>query len=512
MIKPTLMMFALLSTQAVLAARVDECKIPGTKLSSRLVGVVGDVKDARFERNGIADVLTNAKFETTLTTDTYNVMDSKFCVAEKYTYEEKECQSVDLNLALGRGNADFKSLYDLNRSIMNRAQLFANKIKYNAADASDVRLETAKKIVINLVNKAAASEIPTDWEDFSKQLNELVNESKLDAGTVGEILKVNEASNKKALGFTPMSDVKINELSGNAQFKSLFDLSKSEVNRVKILQSIFYSSEKTLKGQVLSEVTLLARFMIEYASINGIPESWDQVTLMLKEAATKKIITAEQARTMYRTDEVKNRQAAGFQASAQKCAMVPKDGVVNVIHSITEKEYLKQVSQNFVVNVANAPLLPGETEVFTVRFDGSVKGSNIYVNSYYNSYNYTPRIEDGTFSYDMSGVRQKVTPRNTLAGNLVNAAGVYDIMVQNKNYNPKIDGKIIVYATFYESKFLFDTDLGTRVIEPKDGNLVKYLSQIKGQTPGRVVYAKIKIKYENSSYYNNQFSESITIR
>ncbi len=512
MFKPTLLVLAILSTQSAFAQRLDECKKPGTKLSSRIVSVTGDQKEARFDRSGTADLVSTAKFEVTLTTDTYNVLDSKYCVAEKYTYEEKQCLAVDLGLALGRGNADFKSLYDLNKTIMNRAQLFANKVAYNSADASDVRLEAAKKIVINLVNKAASSEIPTDWDTFSNHLNELVNEGKLEAATIGEILRVNEVSNKKTLGFTPMANVKVTEQSGNAQFKSLFDLSKSEVNRVKVLQSIFYSTEKVLKGQVLNEATALARFLIEYASINGIPESWDQVTLMLKEAAAKKIISAETARTMYRTEETKNRLNAGFQATAQKCEMVQKDAVSNVIHSITEKEYLKEVSQNFVVNAANAPLLPGEAESFTLRYSGSLNSAAIYVNSYYNSYTYSVKEENGVVTYDMAGARQKVTPKNTLAGSLVNVGGVVDIMVQNKNYNPKIDGKVIVYATFYESRFLFDTDLGTRVIEPKDGNLVKYLSQVRGQNPGRAIYAKIKIKYENSSYYNNQFSETIVVR
>ncbi len=512
MFKPALVVLVLLSTQGAFAARVDECLKPGAKLSTRLIGVVGDQKDARFDRAGSTDVLSTAKYEATVTTNTYEIFESTFCVAEKYTYQENVCQAVELGLALGRGNADFRALYDLNRSIINRAQLFANKILFNSADAGDVRLETAKRIVINLVSKAAITEIPTDWEDFSSHLNALASETKIEATTVDEILKVNEVANKKAFGFTPMANVKVTEQSGNVQFKSLFDLSKSEVARVKVLQSIFYSSEKILKGQVLNEATGLVRFLIEYASINGIPESWDQVTLMLKEAAAKKIITTEAARTMYRIDEEKNRLASGFQASAQKCDLVSKDAVVNVIDTRNEKSFLKEVSQNFVVNVANAPILPGESESFFVRYSGNLSTAAILVNSYYNSYTYSAKANEGTLTFEMTGTRQKVTPKNTLAGSLVNVAGIVDIMIQNKNYNPKIDGKIIVYATFFESRFLFDTELGTRVIEPKDGNLIKYLSQIKVQTPGRVIYAKIKIKYENSSVYNNQFSETIVVK
>lgn len=512
MLKPTLIVLALLSTQNVFANRINECEKPGVKLSNRLIGIVGDQKDLRFERLGTSDILSTAKFEAKATTNTYQIFEAKYCEIENYSYEQKECKAIDLAIALGRGNAEFKSLYDLNKTIMNRAQLFAKKVLFNAADASEVRLETAKKIVILLVGKAASSEIPAHWDDLVIHLNALVAEGKLETLLVDEIIRVNELANKKSLGFLPLAEAIITEKSGNAEFKSLFDLSKTEANRIKVLQKIFYSSEKTLKGQVLSEVTTLARFLIEYASINGIPESWDQVTLMLKEAATRKILTNESARTMYRVEEVKNRSNAGFQAEASKCEMVKKDASVNVIRAKSEKQFYKEVSQSFTINTLNAPLLSGEREVYYLRYSGDVSSSRIFTESRFNSYTYTANIQNDALNFDLTGTRIKINPTNNLAGNLVNVGGIVDIMIQNKNYNPKIDGKITVLATFFETRFLFDTELGSRTIEPKDGNLVKYLSQIKAQNPGRQIYAKVKIKYENSSYYNNNYSETIILK
>jgi hypothetical protein len=506
MIKSLSLALLVLSSSAVLADRVDECQRPGQRLTKVLAGIDGDEKIERFSRAGNALIPAEAKFETSLTTNTFNVYNSNYCVIESYTVIDTKCTAVDTNMALGRGNSEFKSLYNLNITIMNRAETFAKLVKYNLADTSVMRLESAKKIIGMLVQKAAQSELPLDWEDFKAHLESFVSANILSPFLVDEIVKTHELANKKALGFVPMTDVTIKENRGNATFRSLFDLSKSEAVRVQTIIKLFNGFDyKTNK-------TNLARFMVEYASINGIPESWDQVALMFKESVNKTIMSQAVAREIYRVNEVQNRAASGFQISASKCVNLPRTAHVNVIRPRVEREFLREVNRKIIVNVKNAPLITNEVERLSVSFSGSVQSAKLIANSSYNIYSIEKNISDDTIVFDLNGSRQKVTPPNTLAGSIVNSAGAFDIMLQNSGYNSKIDGKIEIYATFFETRTFLDTNLGSRIISPKDGSLVKYLAQIKAQRGGRPVYAEVKMRYVGSSFYNSNYSQSITVR
>lgn len=506
MIKSLSLALLVLSSSAVFADRVDECLRPGQRLTKVLIGIDGEEKIERFSRSGSALVPTDAKFETQLTTNTFNVYNSSYCVIESYTVIDTKCTIVDTNLALGRGNADFKSLYNLNLSIMNRAETFAKLVKYNLADTSVMRLESAKKIIDLLVQKASTSELPLDWEDFKAHLESFVTANILSPFLVDEIIKTHELANKKALGFVPMTDVTIQENRGNASFKSLFDLSKSETVRVQTINKLFNGFDyKTNK-------TTLARFMVEYASIIGIPESWDQVVLMFNESVKKTIMSQAVAREIYRVNEQQNRAASGFQVSATKCVNVPRNADVNVIRPRIEREFLKEVSQKIIVNVQNAPLITNEVQRLSVSYSGSFQTTNVSSDSTYNSFHVTKEVSPEAIVFNLTGTRQKVTPPNTLAGSIVNSAGAFDIMLQNSGYNSKIDGTIEIYATFFETRTFLDTNLGSRIISPKDGSLVKYLAQIKAQRGGRPVYAEVKMRYVGSSFYNSNYSQTITVR
>ena len=506
MIKSLSLALLVLSSSAVLADRIDECFRPGQRLTKNLVGIDGDEKIESFSRSGSALLPSAAKFETQLTTNTYYVYNSNYCVIESYTVIDTKCTAIDTKVALGRGNAEFKSLYNLNITIMNRAEIFAKLVKYNLADTSVMRLESAKKIIGLLVQKASQSELPLDWEDFKAHLESFVTANILSPFLVDEIIKTHELANKKALGFVPMTDVTIKENRGNSSFRSLFDLSKPEATRVQTINKLFNGFDyKTNK-------TNLARFMVEYASINGIPESWDQVVLMFQESVNKTIMSQAVAREIYRVNEEQNRAATGFQVSASKCVNVPRTANVNVVRPRVEREFLKEVSQKIVVNIQNAPLITNEVQRLSVSYSGSAQSTSVSSDSSYNTFQVIKEVSPEAIVFNLTGTRQKVTPPNTLAGNIVNSAGAFDIMLQNTGYNSKIDGTIEIYATFFETRTFLDTNLGSRIIGPKDGSLVKYLAQIKAQRGGRPVYAEVKMRYVGSSFYNSNYSQSITVR
>jgi hypothetical protein len=483
------------------AERVNECSIPGMRLSSEFVGLISDESRAAFQRSGATDVPSEKTFSSDIVATISKNFKNKYCEVEHYTVEEQQCTRVDSSVALGRGNAILKSFYDLSSPTLTRSQSFLQNVSYDMNADATLRLETAKTIVNFLTKKASTSSIPTNWDDFASALNELAASGVVNKVIIDDLTINYLDQNKVILGFTPMKDVTIKEGAGNNSFKTLFDLSTSEFERVKVIQN-------SLLGLTTTDKAILARSFIDFASNNGIPSNWAQFSLMLKSSADQKILSESELKDITGKNEFTNRANLGFEIEAKKCVAVVRDAQVNVITERMEREFQSKSTKKVTISVANAPLLPGESEEFTAHYDG-LNPAFVTVNSSFNTYEVSSKSTGDELSFSLTGKRVRVAARNTSYAMIIKTNDMLDVSYQNKGYNPKVGGKVTVIVDFYETRFWGDKLLGSRIVTPVDGNLVKYLAQVKMLDASKKPYIVIKMKYEGSGFYTEDFTEKV---
>lgn len=491
----SLVCFSFLSISMVHADRVDECSHPGEKIGSEFVGLVSEPIKRNFQRSGGPEIPSNKEFSGEVSTVISKNYRNQYCTKVTYSVEETKCSSVDIDLALGRGNAIFKSFYDLSQSLLKRSQLFSQTLQYDASSDPTTRLETAKVIVTFLVSKASEKLLPTKWENFTELLNELVITGKITQATLDGI--ENGVGNKAALGFLPAKDTKITEGEGNRTFNSLFNLSISEYDRVQII-------ENYLVGISTSNKYVLAKDFIEFASVNGIPATWAQLDLMFKALVEKNSLSQVEYQNVIGRYEMSNRNNLGFKIEASRCTKVMRSATVNEVQEKFEKEFQSRATKKVNLLFTEAPLLFNEVESATITYD-ELSPTTIEVNSKFNKFSITSSTGHNELTFNLKGERIKVTPKNTSFAQILKTGDVLDMFYQNTSYNPRV-GKVVVYVDFYERRFFADKFLGTRQLVPVDGNLVKYLAQVKMQNSSKAPYILVKMKYENSPYYNGEFS------
>ena len=496
--KKSLGLILLLSLPAM-AQRMNECPVPGQILNTEYTGETSDHVSTSHQRQGDHNIPSVASFNGGLRTRIYKNFQDRVCRSESYIHQERVCDRISPDLALGRGNEILKSLYNLHNSTLKRADIFARSVRFQSVNTAAERLESARLVVTALAKDAALRGIPRSFEEFTAILQGAVAEGSLQQFLVDEIIMLNAEANKRALGFLPLPGAIVNEGRGNGRLNNLFDLGLSPEHRAKRI-------EKLITGATPRVARALSQSIIIFASVNGIPSNWNQFELMMRDAKLKGDISERDFQAITIDNEDVNRNALGFDIDAKVCRIENQTRYQNVIRVQHRKNLDREVSHNYQINVSGAPLVNGESESFSVYYDG-FKAPTLGLTDAFNSYRTSQSIEGNTIKFNLEGTRKKVKPTNTLSVKLNRSGKVSTLQIQNTNFNPKVAQKVTVQVKFYNDRFLRSSKhLGTETYELTDGNLKVITAKIRNK---EVDFVQVSMQVSGSSFFNNEFSDEI---
>jgi len=478
----------------------SQCPTPNVLISRDYVGLTSETISQRFERQGTELIPTQAEFAGLIKSRIFKVYEDHLCIAKIYSYQQKVCNDVAPDLALGRGNDKYRSLFDLNLTLLKRSEIFSTTVKYGVETNQPARFNTASEIVKHLTRLASTSKIPNSWESFSLMLKKIVEEGFITQAEFDEITTINANINIRQLGFMPLEGIQFNEGKGNGKLAVLFDLNITLVHRAALIR-------KTIHGVSDKASMELAKSFIDFATVNGIPANWSQFVLMMKDAVTKNALTEVEFLHITQELEMMNRENLGFEINYFVCKMENRVHYYNTIEVEQKKEFSEEVFKNYRLFVKNAPLLKGENEYPEIQFHG-IKGMSILPTQTFNSYTVESSLEGEVVIINLMGVRKKVTPPNTLFAKVLHAGKKINVNLQNTGFNPLIGGKVVAEVHFFEKIVLMrDRKLAEKTFELKDGNLTAFSPEVLMTKPSRTAYVQVYLKIEGSPYYNDSFSD-----
>ncbi len=498
---------ALLFITLSAAARTpDQCATPGEVLNREFTGLSGDPVKASFYREGAIEIPTGGVLNGSLKTNTYKNFKVSTCEIRVENYQEQQCQDITLDLALGHGNQMFKGFYDLNTTLLKRGQSFAATVSYSMDRTPAERLDVANQIVLQLTRYASSAGIPKTWTELSASLMKAVEDGFLTQVVFDDITKLNQTKNAKALGLAPLEGAQFKEAEGNGKLQKLFDLTVSGQVRATLIQS-------TIEGLTEKTALALSKSFIDFATSNGVPESWAEFVVMMKASVTAGAITQDDFTMIVMTLEESNRHNLGFDLTAFLCKVVVRTRNVNMISVSTVSDFFEEVSKTFKITLMNAPLLQDEKETYDVNFDGVNKISLTYSNAF-NDYAITERSEDnGVMMIKAQGTRKQVAPSNTIKAKLIRSENFLNLELQNTNFNALAGGKVMVKVEFFESiVFWPDRKLATQVYELSNGDVTALNPKVAMKNSSHKHLVKVSMQIIGSKYYSEGYTQILEFK
>lgn len=486
----------ILSLVMSFSALANECARPGTMMSRDYTGIEGETAYASHSRRGDDSIPTESSFSGNINARLFKVYREQHCVQRSENYTERVCDVISIDLALGRGNDLFKSLFDLRVTALKRSEMFAQNVVYGRGQNAQTRFNLANEIIKSITRIAAEDGIPNSWEGFRMMIGAVVAEGLITQADMDDITIANAESNKMRLGFKPLPGSEVREGRGNGKLQRIFNLEITPKVRAQMVNDL-------LIGVAANDAQDLGQSFVNFAISNGVPQSWDQFVLMMRFSVDQKAITEKAFAKIVVTYEDRNRERMGFEQTAIVCKNVMRTRYFNVIETRRSTEYLKSVARNYNIVITKAPLLSGEEETITASFNGldSVNVSATY--SYNNYRTVDKRMVNEVEVIQLEGARKQVTPRFTLAGSITSNSTGTTLTLQDPAFNPKMGGKVVVKVEFMEKVPLwFDKSLGKATYELTDASAKVFKSTVKSKK-GRKVYAKVSMQIVGSPYYNS---------
>ena len=478
----------------------NQCPQAGVLLSRDYLGLAGETTRSVYDRQGTHEIPTQAEFAGNLKARVFKVYSERFCVTKVHNYQQQVCADVHPDLALGRGSDAFRSLFDLNITLLKRADMFSRMVRYAIGANEATRLTTANEAVKHLTRLASVSGIPKTWDAFVATLKQIVAEGFMTQAEFDDIATVNVAHNRRNLGFDPMPGVQYNEGKGNGKLQKIFDLSMSVQHRAAMIRTTF-------QGVTPAASQNLAKSFVEFASVNGIPSTWGQVVLMFRDSTAKNAISAAELANITENLEMNNRANLGFEINYFTCKIESRQHHYNAVDEVRKNEFHEEKSQNFRLFVTAAPLLRNERESVEVLFH-SLNGLSVSPSQSYNNFTVEQSAEGEIAIFKLTGARKQVTPPNSIHAEVLKNSGKVNINLQNTEFNPLVGGKVVVEVHFYEKVVLVkDKYLGVQTFELTDGNMKAFTPNVKMIKASRPVYVQLYMKYVGSPYYNENKSE-----
>jgi hypothetical protein len=498
-------MFSFLALAFTLTAQAqvlppDQCPVAGVQISRDYVGLASETVGNNFDRMGSSEIPTQSEFAGFLKARIFKVFHERYCVAKVYTYQQQVCADVHPDLALGRGNDTFKALYNLNITLLKRAEIFSQQVKYGIGANQATRITTASEVVKHLTRLAINQGIPKSWEGFVAMMKKIMEEGFLTQAEFDDILVTNAVVNRRNLGFQPLDGVQYNEGKGNGKLARIFDLNITLLHRAALIR-------KTIDGITEASSQVLAKTFIEFATANGVPQNWTQFVLLMRDSAAKNAISQQELVNITENLESQNRANLGFEIRFFVCKMEVRNHRYNAVEEKRSNEFHQEASKSFRVYVANAPLLAGEKESIEVLFHG-LNGLSINPGQHYNAYSVERSAAGEVEIFKLLGARKKVTPPNAIAAQVLHQGSKVNINLQNTAFNPLVGGRVVVEVHFYEKvAILKDKKLGVRTFDLLDGKMTAFTPNVQMIKPKRKVYVQLYMKVVGSPYYNENNSE-----
>lgn len=477
----------------------SQCPTPNVMLSREYIGLASETVGQNFSRQGTNAIPKEAEFSGILKARIFKVYEERTCVPKTLSYQQKVCSDVPAGIALGRGNDTYRSLYDLNITLLRRADIFSRSLRYGVNTAQAARLNTANEVVKNLTRLASNNGIANTWESFVATIKKIQAEGFITQAEYDDLLVTNGSFNRAALGFNPLAGVQYNEGRGNGKLGNLFDLSQPAARRAGLIRA-------TISGVSTPASHLLATSFVSFASVNGVPSNWNQFVLLMRDAVAKNAISQVEFINIVEELEYQNRASLGYDINFFVCNMENRLHYFNAVEVNRRNEFNSEVSKNFRLTVASAPLLAGESETHSVNFHG-LNGLSVGADQDYNSFN-VEKTEQGEISvYKLTGVRKKVNLPNNIVAKVLHEGKKVNVALQNTAFNPLIGGKVIVEVHFWEKVVILkDKDLGIKNFELVDGNMTTFTPNIAMIKASRPAYVEVKVKIVGSPYYNENLS------
>lgn len=485
------------SMNMAIAQQRDECPRPGI-IQSKEVDMSGIEESNTHQRIGSANIEDSYAVRGSIRTRIFKNFVDRVCVEKPYVENREVCEPVSVDIALGRGNATLKGIYNLSVSLLNRAQALASSLKYSDYKSSNERLSEAMSMVQALSNAAAMRGLPQSMEDLAMVLNEAMRRGEIPYSVMEEVTVTYRAYNENALGFRPLPGVRVNQGTGNGRLNTIFDFSQTPQTRASRLQQL-------IVGVPSRAALALSNSFISYASMNGIPNSWDGVVLMLRNAVSQNLITDGDLQMMTVQYEDVNRQNLGFEVSAEACRMAQINRSYNVVEVRNRQELARTVTMPYEINIQSAPLLAGEKESMVLTTNG-LRNLDLRLNSSYNRYQVKGIEQGGVMKFTVVGTRLAVRPPNTLKVKFDRRGDILNIRVANTGYNPKVGGKVVIKVRYINGGFLSDKTLGTETYE-LEGN--RELIQTAKFRNKEVDFVKVSMQIIGSPYYGQEASEEV---
>lgn len=477
----------------------NQCPVAGVLLSREYVGLAGETTRQVYDRQGTHEIPTEAQFAGFLKARTFKVFHERFCVAKVYSYQQQVCADVHPDLAIGRGNDLYRSMFDLNITLLKRAEIFSRYVKYGVNAPHANRLTTATEVVKHMTRLASMAGMPKSWEGFSQMLKQIVSEGFMIQAEFDEIAITHSAINRRNLGFEPLPGVRFNEGKGNGKLARLFDLTLSLQHRAALIKN-------TLQGVTAPASQALAKSFIDFASVNGVPANWNQLVFMLKDSVAKAAISEAEFKNITENLETQNRANLGFEINYFVCKMENRQHHFNAIEEDRKNEFNDERSANFRLFVTKAPLLRNEEERIEVQFH-SLDGLKVVPSQSYNNFTVETAVEGDVKIFSLTGARKLVTPPNNINAQLLHQGNKLNINLQNTEFNPLVGGKVVVEVHFYEKVVILkDKYLGMKTFELTDGNMTAFTPEVKMIKGSRPAYVQVYMKVVGSPYYNENKS------
>jgi hypothetical protein len=496
--KITLSAILLMSSMtSAIAQQRDECPRPGL-IQSKEVDMSGAEESNSHQRIGSANIEDSFSVNGSIRTRIFRNYVDRVCVEKPYVETREVCEPVSVDVALGRGNATLKGIYNLAVSLTDRARNFASNIKYSDYKNSTERLAEAMSVVRALSNAATMRGLPKSMDDLGIVLNEAMKRGEISYALMEEITVTNRGYNENALGFRPLPGVKVNQGTGNGRLNAIFDFSQTPQTRATRLQQI-------IVGVPSRAALALSNSFISYASMNGIPNSWDGVVLMMRNAVAQNVITEGDLQMMTVQYEDVNRSNLGYEVSAEICRMAQINRSYNVVEVRNRQEVARTVTMPYEINIQSAPLLAGERESLVLTSNG-LRNLDLRLSSSFNRYQVKGIEQGGVMKFTVVGTRLAVTPPNTLKVKFDKRGDVLNIRVANTGFNSKIGGKVMIKVRYIDGGFFKDKTLGEESYE-LDGS--KELVETAKFRHKDVDFVKVSMQIIGSPYYSQEASDEV---
>lgn len=494
---------AILSTNAFSETRQNECDRIGF-MDKTFTGKTSTTSTLQSTRVGDSSIPENITFEGIFNVQLFNNFTIRTCDNESYSHREVICKTIDIDLAIGRGNEKFKSLFNIKTTKLDRAELLSNLLKYNINDSSITKREIALKIINALEDVANQKNIPNSWSNVENILKNIHAQGILTDETFQDITLNYLAANKEALGLVARENTKITEDQGNDILNALFLLNNSIETRTQIIKL-------KIPGIAKEHADDFAKFAVNFASTNGIPNSWTEFELLVTAAKEAQTITEGEATNVLEKNDHLIQKNLGLERHAKECKEENLTDHYLAIKTNEEVTPAETITKVLSAAVINAPLLTGEKEEFRFSYDGltPVKVSSLNI---YNQYSITSdeaNSSDTKIAINLNGTRMKIeAPPLKSSARILRTQNRLDLNYQLNGYNPKIHGEAEVEVEFYKPvPFWLDKKIGTYTFKVSDLNTITYPANIAYDS-GKTPYVKIKVRLLNSRFYNNEWSST----